>query len=140
MVVSRTHKQSGRQNDGRRCRKVGEVVRHALVLMLEKFHFPQPELARVPLTITEVVVTPDLRQARVFIQPLYAHTQPRGALPDDQLLDEILALLNQRAGYFQKQLGAQMASRYTPRPTFVAETAFQRAQNIEALLHKSATL
>lgn len=43
-------------------------MRHALAAIFERGELRDPELA-VPITVTEVRMSPDLRQAVVFVMP-----------------------------------------------------------------------
>ena len=50
--------------------RVGELIRHTLAQILEGGELHQPVLQQTPVTITEVRVSPDLRNATVFATPL----------------------------------------------------------------------
>ena len=50
--------------------RVGELLRHALIDTLGRGDVHDPVLARIPVTISEVRVSPDLRQATAFVLPL----------------------------------------------------------------------
>ena len=50
--------------------RIGEMLRHALAEILERGELRDPDLAGVPITITEVRPSPDLRHALVFVMPL----------------------------------------------------------------------
>ena len=54
---------------GQRQLRVGEEVRHALAWILERGDIRDPVLATVAITVTEVRISPDLRQATVFVMP-----------------------------------------------------------------------
>jgi ribosome-binding factor A len=49
--------------------RVGEALRHALVRILERAHFRDPDLQDVSVTVSEVRVSPDLRNATAFVLP-----------------------------------------------------------------------
>src|SRR5215470_15087873 len=49
--------------------RVGEELRHALVRILGRGGLRDPELEGVQVTVTEVSVSPDLRNATAFIVP-----------------------------------------------------------------------
>jgi len=57
--------------------RAGEVVRHALVEILRDETLADPALVDVSVTLTEVRVSPDLKHALCFIEPLGASTPPR---------------------------------------------------------------
>ncbi|MEM6467876.1 MAG: ribosome-binding factor A, partial [Pseudomonadota bacterium] len=50
--------------------RVGEVLRRAISDVLSRGDLHDPDLARVSITVGEVRISPDLRQATVFVLPL----------------------------------------------------------------------
>src|SRR4051812_38278748 len=50
--------------------RVGEEIRHALTDVMREAHFRDPDLQGVNVTITEVQVSPDLKNATVFVMTL----------------------------------------------------------------------
>ena len=50
--------------------RVGEELRHALAWLLERGDIRDPGLQGVTVTVTEVQVSPDLRNATAYIVPL----------------------------------------------------------------------
>ncbi len=50
--------------------RVGEELRHALAAMLARGELRDPGVSGDPVTVTEVRVSPDLRNATAFIVPL----------------------------------------------------------------------
>ena len=50
--------------------RVGEELRHALAEVLGRGDLRDPGLSGVSLTVTEVRVSPDLRNATAFVVPL----------------------------------------------------------------------
>ncbi len=65
----------GKRNSGsiepsQRQLRAGELVRHALVGVLAREEFRDPDLQGVTVTIGEVRCSPDLRHATIFCSPL----------------------------------------------------------------------
>lgn len=83
--------------------RVGEEIRHALAQILARTEFRDPDLQDVNLTVTEVRISPDLKQATVFIVPL------GGA--DSKVA---VAALNRASGYIRGLLGQMVRLRFTP--------------------------
>jgi ribosome-binding factor A len=104
--------------------RVGEELRHALVDILARGHFRDPALDDVHATVTEVRISPDLRNATAFVVPF--------AGGDGK---ELVAALNRAAAYFHGQLARDVRLRFTPTIRFETDTAFETAGRIEALLH-----
>ena len=50
--------------------RVGETLRHALSEILIREDFFDPDLVNVSITISEISVSPDLANARVYAMPL----------------------------------------------------------------------
>src|SRR5579863_2645434 len=74
--------------------RAGELVRHALVEILREEDFADPALAGVSVTLTEVRVSPDLKHALCFVEPLGGeHAQ------------EVIAGLNRASRFLRGRLG-----------------------------------
>src|SRR6202521_3737785 len=87
---------SGPRPASQRQLRVGEELRHALAQLLRPGAMRDPALSEANITVTEVRVSPDLRNATAFVMPL------AGAKTD-----EIMAGLK-RAAVFLKGRMAQM--------------------------------
>lgn len=103
--------------------RVGEELRHALVRVLSGGHFSDPELVDANITVTEVAVSPDLKNATVFVTPLGGTD-----------LQAKVRALNRAAGYLRGQLGREITLRYTPRLGFAADRSFEHAVLVQDLL------
>src|ERR1700739_1915260 len=74
--------------------RAGELVRHALVEILREEDLQDPALAGVSVTVTEVKVSPDLKHALCFVEPLGgAHAA------------EVIAALNRVSRFLRGRLG-----------------------------------
>lgn len=107
--------------------KVGEELRHALAWMLERGEVHDPAVAATPLTVTEVAVSPDLKNATAYIVPLGG---------GDANMDEILAGLGRASPFLRRRMVEQVRLRYAPRLSFAADTTFEYAGHIDALLRR----
>ena len=103
--------------------RVGEEIRHILVEVFSHQHSGHDLLDRIPITITEVRISPDFQNATVFVLPL-----------GGQHLAEILSALKEKAWYFRKEVAKRLKIRVTPRLVFQADLSFDEAQRIERLL------
>ena len=106
--------------------RVGEEIRHALAWLLERGEVHDPAVTAQPLTVTEVSVSPDLKNATAYIVPLGG----AGAIED------ALAGLSRAAPYLRHRVAEKVRLRYTPRLSFAADTSFDNAGRIDALLHR----
>lgn len=103
--------------------RAGELIRHALVELLQRERLREPALDGVSITVSEVRVTPDLKQATAFAAPLGGAHQV-----------EVVDALNRAAPYLRGLLGKKIAMKFTPTLTFRSDDAFAEAQKIDALL------
>jgi len=103
--------------------RVGEELRHLLAQILGHGDLRDPALAGLTVTVTEVRVSPDLKNATAFVVPLGGGN-----------LDEAVAALNHAAGFFRGRLGGELRLRYVPRVVFAADRSFDAAERIEEIL------
>jgi len=103
--------------------RAGELVRHALVDILAREEMRDPALQGVSVTIGEVRCSPDLKHATVFCAPLGGG--------DEQALAEGL---NRAAGFLRGRLGREIDMKFTPQLHFQADTSYDEASEMDALL------
>ncbi len=104
--------------------RVGEEVRHAIALAFERGELHDPDLEGQTLTVTEVRVSPDLKNATAFVLPLGgADCGPA------------IAALNKASGFVRHWVGQNVRLRYVPKISFTADTSFDEAGRIDAVLH-----
>ena len=99
------------------------MIRHAIVSILARGGLHDPELEGVSITVSEVRLTPDLRNARIFVTPLGGQ---------DTLV--ITQALNRAAAFIRRQLGKEIEMRYLPRIFFESDDLFDQGEKIEELL------
>jgi ribosome-binding factor A len=104
--------------------RAGEVVRHALVEILREEDLADPALDGVSVTLTEVRVSPDLKHALCFVEPL-----------GGEHAAEVVAGLNRCARFLRGRLGHTIELRFTPQLKFVHDESFSEAQRMERLFH-----
>lgn len=103
--------------------RVGEELRHALVHILGRGHFRDPVLADAQLTVTEVRIGPDLRNATAYVVPFGGGDSK-----------ELVCALNRAAGFFRGQIANEVKLRLAPNILFETDVAFAKAERIERLL------
>ena len=109
---------------GQRQLRVGEELRHLLAQLLRPGELRDPALRDASITVTEVRVSPDLKNATAFVMPL------AGAKAG-----EIMAGLKRSAPFLKGRLARLVELRQVPNLTFALDTAFDSAARIAALLH-----
>jgi ribosome-binding factor A len=119
-------KKSPKQPRGQRQLRVGEEIRHVLSTCLQRGGFNAPALIDSGLiTVTEVRIAPDLKNATVFVMPLGGRN-----------LKEVLKALNENAYEFQREIAHAMKMKFTPRLKFVSDETFGEADKIETIIRK----
>ena len=120
--MSKHHKN---QEPSQRQLRVGEELRHALARVLQRGELRDPALKDVAVTVTEVRVSPDLKNATAFVMPL-----------GGQHRAEVIAGLTRSAGYLRGQLAREVPLRFSPTLAFALDTSFDHASRINELLHR----
>lgn len=105
--------------------RVGEELRHTIAQIIERAHFRDPALHDVSITVTEVRVSPDLKNATAFVTPLGG---------GDSAL--VVAALRRAIPYFRGQIARAVKLRAVPGLAFEADTSFDYATKISGLLHQ----
>lgn len=103
--------------------RVGEELRHALagVFLTESFY--EPALSGVSITVSEVRVSADLRNATAFVSPLGGKATP-----------ELLECLKRITPQIRFYMAKKVHMRYLPEICFKLDTSYEYAQKIDNLL------
>jgi ribosome-binding factor A len=105
--------------------RVAEEIRHVLAGIFARHEFRDPELAEAEITVTEVRVTPDLKNAIAFIARL-GRTD----------VDALLPALKRATPYLRGQIAHTLRLRFATDLTFQPDTALDYAMKIEQLMHR----
>ncbi len=105
--------------------RVGEELRHALSRILTRGELRDPALADLNVTVTEVKVSPDLKNATAFVVPLGGGG-----------LEVAVVALNRAGGFFRSRLAQEVALRHAPRIAFVPDRSFDEARRIDEILER----
>jgi len=104
--------------------RVSEAIRHALSDILVREDFFDPDLANIPITISEISISPDLSNARVYTMPL-------GGVK----VERVLPALNRLAPLIQTLLAKRVQLRRVPRLKFFLDSSFDNAARMNSLLN-----
>jgi ribosome-binding factor A len=121
----RDHKSLGHKAAGQRQLRVGEELRHVLAETLGRGELRDPELAGRAITVTEVRISPDLKNAAAFIVPL-----------GGEHAVEVLAALRRSSGYLRGIVAHALQLRHAPLLSFELDRSFDQAQRVTELLHR----
>jgi ribosome-binding factor A len=106
--------------------RVGELLRHSLSEIFRRGDVRDPELESVPVTVTQVKPSGDMRHATVFVEPLGGKNAKA-----------IVQALNRHKGFIRGLMGKTIALKFTPELRFLEDESFAEAEKIETLLKSS---
>jgi ribosome-binding factor A len=109
---------------GQRQLRVGEEVRHVLAAVLARGELRDPVLTGRSITVTQVRISADLRQATAFVMPLGGGQESA----------EILEALNRAGPFLSHEVGRRLTIKYIPALRFELDTVFDEADRIASLL------
>ena len=105
--------------------KVGEELRHLISNALHRETFYDQVIESSNITITEVNVSPDLKNAKVYIMPLGGKQKV-----------EVLESLNKLKGHIKKLISNGITLRQIPKINFIIDNSFEYATHIDQILQK----
>ena len=104
--------------------RVGEQIKQIIAEVLTRGDFYHEALINAGhITVGEVRVTPDLRQAKAYVMSLGGEN-----------MDEIIPALNEESQSFSKEINRVSNMKFTPKVRFVRDESFEEAQKIDELL------
>ena len=109
-----------------RQQRVAEEIRHVLANIIQRGELKDPQLMDLSVTVSEVRVSPDLKNATAFIAPLGGGSS-----------EELATAMNRAAPFIRMRLGKQLSLKYLPKVIFEADKSFDYAQKIESILSQS---
>ncbi|MDK2748094.1 MAG: 30S ribosome-binding factor RbfA [Brevundimonas sp.] len=129
------HKQHTRNSSGpvgpsQRQLRAGELIRHALVDILREEDIHDEALANVSVTVTEVRLSPDLKHATCFVEPLGAGVEAAATTGHES---EIIKALNVHSKFLRGQLGRRLDMKFTPDLRFRHDESFDAASHLDKL-------
>lgn len=127
-----TRNASGPQGPSQRQLRAGELVRHALVDVLREEDIHDEALQGVSVTVTEVRMSPDLRHATCFVEPLGAGVE---AAPTTGQESAIIKALNAHAKFLRGRLGPKLDMKFTPDLRFRHDESFDAASHMDRLFN-----
>ena len=105
--------------------KVGEELRHLISNALLRSSFYDEHIENNNITITEVNVSPDLKNAKVYVMPLGGENKA-----------DVLNSLDKAAGRLKKIISSNISLRQTPKLIFKIDETFEYAKKINDILDK----
>ena len=112
-----------KRGDSQRQLRVAEELRHALAKIFQEGKCRDPALRDTSIAVTEVRMSPDLRNATAFVAPLGGENAT-----------EIVAGLKRSSAFLRRLVAREVPLRYAPRLVFALDGAFAQADWIAAVL------
>ncbi len=103
--------------------KVGEQVRHILSELLLRQEVHDEVLTAHSVSVTEVRMSPDLRNATVYVKPLLGADE-----------EAVVKALRTNTAFFQREVAGRLKLRFAAKLKFLPDESFDVASHIDALL------
>lgn len=103
--------------------RVGQEMRKVIAEAIEGGNLRSPEIADALITITQVIMSPDLKYATVYLTTL-----------NGKNLGLVLEQLKADKWLFKKLVADKLKLRYTPEINFRADDTFDEVERIERLM------
>jgi ribosome-binding factor A len=103
-----------------RIERVSELVKREIGVIIQ--HLPLDDCGFI--TVTDAVISPDLKDGRIYVS----------VIGTDEQQQQALAALEARHGLIQHELAGRVVLKYTPRLKFLLDETESRARRIERLL------
>ena len=120
----------GRENSNisfsQRQLRVGELVKQSLGQIFLRGDAKVPNFETKNITVTEVRMSPDLKNARAYILPLGGKN-----------LEQAVNVLTEFSYLVRKALSKKLDIKFLPRVSFIADKSFDYAEKIEKLIKKN---
>ncbi len=104
--------------------RVGEEIRSALALIFAHGEVHHPVLDSASITVSEVRISPDLKNATAYIMPLAGGNK-----------DAVLQALIENASRLRGLVSRKIVLRTSPKITFKLDHSFEEANRINMLLN-----
>jgi ribosome-binding factor A len=125
--MTRGHHREQKAGPSQRQLRAGELVRHALAEILARAEVHDPVIAGHMITVPEVRMSPDLRQATIYVMPLGGRDEK-----------EVLAALDRNRRYLRGEIARRVNLKFAPDIRFRLDERFDEAERIERLLRTPA--
>ena len=119
------NKKFGRPATQRQLR-VGEMIKQALSMMFLREETKISDLDTRSITVTEVRMSPDLKNAKIFVIPL-------GGKDKEKVIDK----LKEFSFVIRKVLSKKIMVKFMPKLFFVNDDSFDYAEKIENLIRQT---
>jgi len=106
--------------------RVGELIKQSLGQIFLRDEAKVPTIDTKNITVTEVRMSPDLKNARAYVIPLGGKDT-----------DKAVSILTEFSHRIRKVLSKKVDMKFLPRVSFVSDKSFDYAEKIEKLIQEN---
>ena len=106
--------------------RVGELIKQSLGQIFLRDEAKLPTLETRNITVTEVRMSPDLKNARAYVIPLGGKD-----------IEKVVNALTEFSHLIRKALSKKIDMKFLPRVSFISDKSFDYAEKIERLIEKN---
>tara|TARA_B100000029_G_scaffold167174_1_gene163350 strand:+ start:2447 stop:2815 length:369 start_codon:yes stop_codon:yes gene_type:complete len=106
--------------------RVGELIKQSLGQIFLRDEAKVPSIDTKNITVTEVRMSPDLKNARAYVIPLGGKDS-----------DKAVSILTECSHRIRKVLSKKVDMKFLPRVSFVSDKSFDYAERIEKLIQEN---
>tara|TARA_Y100000590_G_scaffold188183_1_gene214484 strand:- start:154 stop:522 length:369 start_codon:yes stop_codon:yes gene_type:complete len=106
--------------------RVGELIKQSLGQIFLRDEAKVPTINTKNITVTEVRMSPDLKNARAYVIPLGGKDS-----------DKAVSILTEFSHRIRKVLSKKVDMKFLPRVSFVSDKSFDYAEKIEKLIQEN---
>ena len=120
------YRQNSNTTFSQRQLRVGELVKQSLGQIFLRDEAKVPILETKNITVTEVRMSPDLKNARAYVIPLGGKNS-----------EKVVNILSEFSHLIRKALSKKIDMKFLPKVYFVSDKSFDYAEKIERLIQKN---
>jgi ribosome-binding factor A len=121
--MARQPSRESARGPSQRSLRVGELIRHAMAEMLTRGDIHDPVLEGHLITIPEVRMSPDLRQATIYVMPLGGRDAAK-----------VIEALDNNRKFLRREIAHRVNLKFAPDIRFRVDERFDEAERIEKIL------
>ena len=106
--------------------RVGEMIKQSLGQIFLRDEAKVPVIETKNITVTEVRMSPDLKNARAYIIPLGGKDS-----------EKTVSILTEFSSRIRKALSKKVEMKFLPKVSFVSDKSFDYAEKIEKLIKQN---
>ncbi len=104
--------------------RVGQEIRKVIAEAIERGDVRSPEIAEAFITITQVIMSPDLKYATVYLMTL-----------NGKNLGVVLEQMQAEKWLFKKLVAAKLKLRFTPEINFRVDDTYEEVERVNKLMN-----